>query len=168
MVAQTDGVVILLCNLTMNMADPWLDAGFRVVMVDPQHAETDQPGSRIERIAGTLLEAMPRLGQIIRTERVAFVAGFPPCTDLAVSGARWFGAKAVADKHFQAKAALIAEQCRVIGELSGAPWMLENPVSVLSSILGAPQHTFHPHHYTGWCDDDNYVKNTCLWTVGGS
>lgn len=163
---MTRGAVLLLCNLTMNFAEPWLEGGYRVVMVDPQHGETMSRGA-IERIAGTIAQAMPRLGEIIRTERVVFVAGFPPCTDVAVSGARWFEAKRKADPYFQAKAAIVAEQCRTIGELSGAPWFWENPVSVFSQIFGKPDHTFHPHHYTKYCADDNYTKLTTLRVGGG-
>lgn len=160
------GTAIFLCNLTMNMAQPWVDAGYRVVLVDPQHPETRVDGL-VERIAGTILEAMPRLGEIIRRERVVFVFGFPPCTDVAVSGARWFEEKRKADPYFQAKAALIAEQCRMLGMVAGCPWGFENPVSVFRSIFGKSQHTFHPHEFTGYCADDNYTKKTCLWTGGG-
>lgn len=160
------GTVILLCNLTLNMAQPWLDAGYRVVLVDPQHAVSSNDG-RIERIAGTVLDAMPRLSVIIRTERIVFVFGFPPCTDVAVSGARWFEEKRKADPHFQAKAALVAEQCRMVGLAAGCPWGFENPVSAFSSIFGRPQHAFNPHDFTGYCADDNYTKKTCLWTGGG-
>lgn len=164
---MTNGTVILLCNLTFNMAQPWLDGGYRVVMVDPQHNVSGGAGTQLERIAGTIVEAMPRLSQIIRSERVVLVAGFPPCTDVAVSGARWFEAKRKADPYFQAKAAIVAEQCRTIGELSGAPWFWENPVSVFSKIFGKPDHTFHPHHYTLYCADDNYTKLTTLRVGGG-
>jgi len=121
----------------------------------------------VERIAGTILDAMPRLSEIIRTERVVFVFGFPPCTDVAVSGARWFEEKRKADPHFQVRAALVAEQCRMVGMASGAPWGFENPVSVFSGIFGKPNYTFHPHEFTGYCADDNYTKKTCLWTGGG-
>jgi len=160
------GTVILLCNLTMNMAQPWLDAGYRVVLVDPQHLVSSVDG-RVERIAGTIIEAMPRLSEIIRTERVVFVFGFPPCTDVAVSGSRWFADKRAKDIHFQAKAALTAEQCRMIGLAAGCAWGFENPVSVFSSIFGKPQHVFNPHDYTGYCADDNYTKTTCIWSGGG-
>lgn len=166
---QTDddlGCVILLCNLTIAMAQPWIDAGYRVVMVDPQHGFTSNNG-KVERIADTVLGAMPRLSHIIRNEHVVFVAGFPVCTDVAVSGARWFAEKAKKDKFFQAKAALLAEQCRTIGAMAGCPWFFENPVSVFSSIFGKPNYTFHPCDYTGYCHDDNYTKTTCLWTGGG-
>lgn len=160
------GTALFLCNLTMNMAEPWLANGYRVVMVDPQHGETFNRET-IECIAGTIVQAMPRLGEIIRTERVVFGAGFPPCTDVAVSGARWFEAKRKKDPHFQAKAAVVAEQCRSVLEMTGAPWFWENPVSVFSQIFGKPDHTFHPHHYTKYCADDNYTKLTTLRVGGG-
>jgi hypothetical protein len=160
------GVVISLCDLTGHMVQPWVDAGFRAVLVDPQHGTSSNDG-RVERIAGTVLDAAPRLGEIMRGERVVFVAGFPPCTDVAVSGSRWFATKAAADPHFQAKAALVAEQCRMIGLAAGAPWFFENPVSVFSSIFGKPSFTFNPHDFTGHCAADNYTKKTCLWAGGG-
>jgi hypothetical protein len=142
-------------------------AGYDAVLVDPQHKVTYIDGDGKECIADTVLGAAKRLGEIMRTEKIVFVAGFPPCTDVAVSGARWFPLKASKDKHFQAKAALVAEQCRMIGEVSGAPWMFENPVSVFAGIFGKPNHIFSPNDYTGYCADDNYTKKTCLWTGGG-
>lgn len=162
--------VISLCDLTGNMVAPWVDAGFDALLVDPQHGttstETLPNGATITRFAGTVEDAMPMIAALIAAGVVVAVFGFPPCTHLAVSGARWFEAKRAADKMFQAKAVMVAEQCRTIGRLSGAPWLVENPVSVLSSAFGKPQHTFHPADYTAYEAGDNYTKKTCLW-VGG-
>lgn len=158
--------IISLCDLTGNMVQPWIDAGYKAVLVDPQHGTTRAEGS-IFKFAGTIEDAMADIGELIQSGSVAAVFGFPPCTDMAVSGARWFEAKRAADKMFQAKAVMVAEQCRTIGRLSGAPWFVENPVSVLSSAFGKPQHTFHPHDYTAYEPADNYTKKTCLWTGGG-
>lgn len=158
--------VISLCDLTGNMVQPWVDAGYAAFLVDPQHGTTRTEGA-VTKLAGTIEEAMPAIGELIRSGRVAQVFGFPPCTDMAVSGARWFRAKYEADKLFQAKAVMVAEQCRTIGRLSGAPWFVENPVSVLASAFGKPQHTFHPADYTAYEPGDNYTKKTCLWTGGG-
>jgi hypothetical protein len=68
---------------------------------------------------------------------------------------------------FQAKAVMVAEQCRTVGRLSGAPWFVENPVSVLASAFGKPSHYFHPADYTAYEPGDNYTKKTCLWAGGG-
>lgn len=158
--------IILLCNLTDAMAEPWLEAGYRVVMVDPQHERTETVGN-VTRVACVILDAASDLGALVRSGRVAFVAGFPPCTDVAVSGARWWEAKRAVDPYFQAKAAMVAEQCRMIGELSGAPWFFENPVSAFARMFGAPTHTFHPYQFSGYCADDWYTKTTNLWAGGG-
>lgn len=175
------GTVISLCDLTGIFVQPWVDAGYRAVLVDPQHVDTTGTGGRVEKIADTIIGALPRLGEILKQERVVFVAGFPPCTDVAVSGARHFKAKAEADTHFQTRAAMVAEQCRVIGMAAGCPWFFENPVSVFSSVFGKPQHQFHPWHYGGYLPEedshpvyprhiqarDAYPKLTCLWSGGG-
>ena len=158
--------IISLCDLTGNMVQPWVDAGYHALLVDPQHGTTRAEGA-VTKFAGTIEDAMPAIGELIRAGDIAAVFGFPPCTDMAVSGARWFEAKRAADKMFQAKAVMVAEQCRTIGRLAGAPWFVENPVSVLSSAFGKPQHTFHPADYTAYEPGDNYTKKTCLWTGGG-
>ena len=164
-------VVISLCDLTGNMTAPWSDAGYDVILVDPQHGvdsiEVLENGAVVTRLAATIEGAMPALSEAIRTREIAAVFGFPPCTDMAVSGSRWFQSKREADAQFQSKAAIVAEQCRTVGRLSGAPYFVENPVSVLSSIFGKPSHTFNPHDYTGFEPADNYTKKTCLWVGGG-
>lgn len=160
------GTAIFLCDLTGVAAIPWVEAGYRVVLVDPQHEQTETAGA-VERISAVILDAMSRISEIIRTERVVFVMGFPPCTDVAVSGSRWFESKRAKDLHFQAKAALVAEQCRMIGLCAGCPWAFENPVSVFSSIFGSPGYTFHPYQFTNLVPDDNYTKQTCLWSGNG-
>ena len=159
-------VVISLCDLTGHMVQPWVEAGYLAIIVDPQHKASRWDGP-IYKLAGTVEDALPHLSKTIRRGDVAAVFGFPPCTDMAVSGARWFEAKRQADPMFQAKAVAVAEQCRTIGRLSGAPWMVENPVSVLSRVFGKPQHIFNPCDYTALEPADNYTKKTCLWTGGG-
>ena len=172
--------IIALCDYTGIMAQPWIEAGHRAVLVDPQHGETLTLG-KVTYLACTVLEALPKLHKIIASGDVAFVAAFPPCTDLAVSGAAHFEAKIAADKHVQTRAALVAEQCRVVGALSGAPYFVENPVSVLSSIFGPPDWVFDPYLFGGYLPEDDvhprypdyiaprdaYPKKTCLWSGNG-
>lgn len=179
--------VICLCDESGVMAGPWLRAGYNAILVDPQH---ERPFSYTRHDAGGWLW---KVGDVIASETamyylrtaidhgVALVAGFPPCTDVAVSGARYWEAKRLKDPQYQAKAALIAEQCRMVGMLSGAPWFFENPVSAFSSIFGKANHVFNPCEYGGYLPDetahpiypgiiparDAYMKKTCLWTGGG-
>lgn len=158
--------IISLCDYTGNMVKPWIENGYHAFLVDPQHGITRTEGA-VTKFAGTIEDAMPAIGELIRSGEVAAVFGFPPCTDMAVSGARWFEDKRSKDKMFQAKAVMVAEQCRTVGRLAGVPWFVENPVSVLSSAFGKPQHSFHPADYTAYEPADNYTKKTCLWTGGG-
>lgn len=157
--------IISLCDYTGIAVAPWVEFGYQALLVDPQH--TNLGSGNIVHFPGTILEAMPIISWLIRSNQVAFVCGFPPCTDVAVSGARWWAEKAKADPYFQAKAAIVAEQCRTIGELSGAPWYFENPVGGFSSIFGKANYIFHPADYAGYVPEDNYFKTTCIWAGNG-
>lgn len=170
------GVAIFLCDITGTMGKPWVEAGYDVILVDPQHPE----GITTEIHDFETMGIITKVGHVInhpetwrvlrgaiKAGGIAFIAGFPPCTDVAVCGTKNFASKFAKDKHFQAKAALVAEQCRTIGELTGAPGFFENPISVFSSIFGKPGHIFSPYQYTGFCEDDNYFKATCLWSWNG-
>ena len=162
--------IISLCDYTGIFTKPWRDAGYQAFHVDPQREDN-----------GTILEMIPGIRRILTDYKVCFVSAFPPCTDLAVSGAAHFKSKSEKDKHFQAKASLVVEQCRMIGEMSGAPYFIENPVSVLSSIIGKPDFMFNPWQFGGYLSEDDkhpewpelipprdaYPKTTCLWAGGG-
>lgn len=138
-------------------------------MIDPQHPEGVHTVGGVTKV-GHVIDH-PATWRVLRetltTRRVVFVAGFPPCTDVSLSGTRWWASKAKKDRYFQCKATRVAEQCKVIGELSGAPWMFENPASAFSRIFGKPQYKFHPHQYTQFEPGDNYRKDTWLWTGNG-
>lgn len=75
----------------------------------------------------------------------------PPCTHLAVSGARWFK-----DKVYEQLAAL-----QFVRRLMEAPIeriAIENPVSVISSAIRRPDQIVQP-----WMFGDEATKTTCLW-----
>ena len=75
----------------------------------------------------------------------------PPCTHLAVSGARWFKEKVKEQ----------AEALEFVQRLLDAPVpriALENPISVISSKIRKPTQIIHP-----WMFGHGEVKATCLW-----
>ena len=75
----------------------------------------------------------------------------PPCTHLAVSGARWFK-----DKHQEQTEAL-----EFVRRLLDAPIeriCLENPVSIISSRIRKPDQCIQP-----WMFGHGETKKTCLW-----
>lgn len=109
------------------------------------------------------------------------VCAFPPCTDLAVSGAAHFARKAEANPEFQNEAVETAKIAALVAEAFEVPYMIENPVSVMSSKWRKPDHSFHPYEFGAYlCEGDEhpifpeyikprdaYPKKTCLWVGGG-
>ncbi len=158
--------ILCLCDLTGAMAKPWVDAGYQAILVDPQHAPGINVHGPVTKI-GQIIDH-PTVWEYLRKIRnIDFVAAFPPCTDLAVSGARWFDEKRRANPAVQFKAMQVVWQCHVIAEMIGAPWFIENPVSQISTYWRKPDYHFNPSDFTGYCRDDNYTKKTCLWAGGG-
>jgi site-specific DNA-cytosine methylase len=75
----------------------------------------------------------------------------PPCTHLAVSGARWFKEKQTEQ----------AEALEFVRRLLDAPIekiCLENPVSIISSRIRKPSQVIQP-----WMFGHGETKATCLW-----
>jgi hypothetical protein len=75
----------------------------------------------------------------------------PPCTHLAISGSR----------HFHRKQREQAEALDFVRLLMAAPierWCIENPVSVISSVIRAPDQIIQP-----WQFGHGETKATCLW-----
>ncbi len=75
----------------------------------------------------------------------------PPCTHLAVSGARWF-----ADKRTEQAEAL--DFVRVLLDADIPRIALENPVSIISSRIRKPDQVIQP-----WQFGHGETKATCLW-----
>lgn len=75
----------------------------------------------------------------------------PPCTHLAVSGARWF----------KEKLAEQAEALDFVRMLMAAPIKriaIENPISIISSRIRKPDQIIQP-----WQFGHGEIKSTCLW-----
>jgi hypothetical protein len=156
------GTVLSLCDRTGNMVEPWIEAGFRAVTVD-MRAAAPRAG-RVHLIADVRalpLSVLEGFGPF----KVAFAA--PPCTDVAVSGARWFKTKGL---DALIEALLILNACRKIAEWASCAYAIENPVSTFSTYWRKPDYRFNPFEYAGYAADpdaDAYTKLTCLWAGAG-
>lgn len=155
---MSDLVVISCFDKTGNMVKTWAEAGYLCYCVDLQHAPGERREGNIIYVGADMLDWMPPRKQI--------AAGFffPPCTDVAVSGARWFKDKGIGSLIMALR---LFEVSVKIAEWIEAPYLIENPVSTISTYWRKPDYSFHPHEFTGLCADDNYSKLTCLWTGGG-
>ncbi len=158
-------VVALYCR-SPNMVQPWLDAGYDAVLVDLQHPEGERRApvgnGTLYTIGADLLTWVPP--RWLADRDVAFLAAFPPCDHLAVSGARWFAGKGLGKLALSIQ---LFEKAAFWADWFGAPYLIENPVSTISSYWRKPDHTFHPWQYAGHEPADAYTKKTCLWTGNG-
>lgn len=80
------------------------------------------------------------------------VIAFPPCTDLAVSGARWFRQKQLDGRQQRAINFFIQ-----FSRLS-CKWAIENPVGIMSTQYRKPDQIIQP-----WWFGHGETKSTCLW-----
>ena len=81
---------------------------------------------------------------------------FPPCTHLAVSGARWFAKK---QKDYRQQKAIV-----FFLQLALAPIekiAIENPIGIISSLWRKPDQIIQP-----WQFGHGETKATCLWLKG--
>lgn len=78
----------------------------------------------------------------------------PPCTHLAVSGAKWFHLK-------QKEQAEALEFVRQLLDAKIQKIALENPVSVISTRIRKPDQIIQP-----WMFGHEATKTTCLWLKG--
>lgn len=80
-----------------------------------------------------------------------FMIAHPPCTHLAVSGARWFK-----DKKKEQMEAL--EFVQLLLDAPIPMIALENPISIISSRIRKPDQIIQP-----WMFGHGETKATCLW-----
>jgi len=88
--------------------------------------------------------------QILNAEWDLLIA-HPPCTHLAISGARWF-------KHKQKEQKEALDFVRILLNAPIPKIVLENPVSVISSRIRKPDQIIQP-----WQFGHPETKTTCLW-----
>ena len=89
-------------------------------------------------------------------EKWDMIIAFPPCTHLAVSGARHFEQKRKDGRQQQGIdffMKFVNADCPRIA--------IENPIGIMSSIYRKPDQIIQP-----WMFGDKFTKSTCLWLKG--
>jgi hypothetical protein len=167
---------IFLFDTTGYAAEPFTKAGWETYIIDIKNVGLYAENPRATHVLSW--DILEKEQEIIELAKGAtFVFGFPPCTDLAVSGAKHFASKAKNNPLFQEEAIHLARSVERIGSAANVPWCLENPVSVLSTKWRKPNFSFHPYYYSGYLPEDDehpdypkyiaardfYSKKTCLW-----
>jgi hypothetical protein len=130
--------VLIACEFSGIVRDSFLRKGHEAVSCDLLTSEKPGP-----HYTGNVLDILNNGWDIM--------IAHPPCTHLAVSGARWFK-----NKQKQQQEAL-----KFVTALINAPInkiCIENPVSIISTNIRKPDQIIQP-----WMFGDSFQKKTCLW-----
>ena len=93
--------------------------------------------------------------EVLNSQQWDLVIAFPPCTDLAVSGARWFPEK-IANGSQQKSIELFMAFANYKGKIA-----IENPIGIMSKKYRKPDQIIQP-----WQFGHGETKSTCLWLNG--
>jgi len=135
--------VLIACEFSGTVRDAFIAKGHDAMSCDL--APTDAPGPHYE---GDVFD-------IIDQDWDLMIA-HPPCTHLAVSGARHF-AKKRADGRQQQGIDFFMRlvNCQI------PKYAIENPIGIMSSVYRKPDQIVHPWQY-----GHSVTKATCLWLKG--
>jgi hypothetical protein len=133
--------VLVACEYSGTVRDAFIAAGHEALSCDL--LPTDNPGPHYQGDVRDVLN-----------DGWDLMIAHPPCTHLAVSGARWF-------KDKQAEQAEALDFVRLLLDAPIDRIALENPVSVISSRIRKPDQIIQP-----WQFGHGETKATCLWLKG--
>jgi len=138
--------VLIPCEYSGRVRDAFIAAGCEAMSCDL--LPTEEPGPHYQGDIRDVLYVGPM------SQPWDLMIAFPPCTHLAVSGARWFKDK-LNDQ---------AEALEFVRMLLDAPIKriaLENPISIISTRIRKPDQIIQP-----WQHGHGETKATCLWLKG--
>ena len=130
--------VLVACEYSGTVRDAFIRAGHDALSCDL--LPTESPGPHYQGDVRDIL-----------ADGWDLMIAHPPCTHLAVSGARWF-------KDKQAEQAEAMDFVRLLLDAPIPRIALENPVSIISSRIRKPDQIIQPYQY-----GHETTKTTCLW-----
>ncbi len=133
--------VLVACEYSGTVRDAFIRMGHDAMSCDL--LPTDVPGPHYQ---GDVID--------ILGDGWDLMVAHPPCTHLAVSGARWFHLK-------QEEQTEALEFVRLLLNSPIERIALENPVSIISSRIRKPDQVIQP-----WQFGHGETKATCLWLKG--
>lgn len=145
--------VLVACEYSATVRDAFRARGFDAWSCDLLPTEGNPRWHFQESVFGTQHHLAEELDTPPINRRWDLLICHPPCTHLAVSGARHFEAKR-ADGRQQAALAFV----RALLDAPVKHIALENPVSIISSQIRKPDQTIQP-----WQFGHGETKATCLW-----
>ena len=165
--------VLVACEESQEVCKAFRAKGHNAFSCDIQPCSGGHPEWHIQTYVETVLNPMPN-GDPTDGKGIFFVTtdgmnhylhgewdmilAFPPCTDLAVSGAR----------HFERKRKDGSQQRSInffilFTRLNCKKVVIENPVGIMSTYYRKPDQIIQPYEF-----GHPYTKKTCLWLKGVS
>ena len=135
--------VLVACEYSGTVRDAFISLGYDAMSCDL--LPTDRPGPHYQ---GDVFD--------IIGDGFDLMIAHPPCTHLAVSGARYFAAKRLDGRQQQGIDFFMALALADIPMIA-----VENPVCIMSSIWRKPDQIIQP-----WQFGHGETKATCLWLKG--
>jgi len=149
--------LLSLFDYTGNWALPFAKGGWNVIMIDKKHSPNyfDIHKDIMNISADYFYEYI-----FDNFDTIDGILAAVPCTDFAVSGARWFVDK---DKSGQTQKSieLVYQTLKIIDLCMPDFWVIENPISRIHNLIpeiGKPKMYFNPCDY-----GDPYTKKTALY-----
>lgn len=137
--------VLVACEESQEVCKAFREIGHEAYSCDIQECSGGHPEWHIQ---GNVLPLLK--------EKWDLIIAHPPCTDLAVSGARWFAQKR-ADGRQQRSIEFFME----FAKLDCKQVAIENPICIMSRIWRKPDQIIQP-----WMFGHGETKATCLWLKG--
>jgi site-specific DNA-cytosine methylase len=141
--------ILIACEESQVVCNAFRAKGHQAWSCDILPTSGDHPEWHIEKDVNRILGAI----------RYDMVIAFPPCTHLAVSGARWFpekrkdGSQQAAIKFFMSFVQY--------AETLDIKLCIENPIGIMSTVYRKPDQILQP-----WQFGHAKFKATCLWLRG--
>ena len=137
--------VLVACEESQTVCKAFRARGHEAYSCDIQECSGGHPEWHLKQDVTPLLK-----------ESWDMIIAFPPCTDLAVSGARWFAEKRK-DGRQQSSIDFFMQfvnaDCEQIA--------IENPIGIMSRLYRKPDQIIQP-----WQFGHGETKATCLWLKG--
>ncbi len=146
--------ILIACEYSGIVRDAFLNKGHNAWSCDLLPTESDGP-----HYQGDVRDILLGPNEILqKCERWDIIIAFPPCTHLAVSGARWFKEKIADGRQQQAiDFFLLLDQTRIFCQRVA----IENPIGIMSTHYRKPNQIIQP-----WWFGHGETKATCLWLSG--
>ena len=140
--------ILLACEESQAVCEQFIIRGHDAYSCDLLPSSHNDPEIRERHIQSSIIELLEN------DQKWDLLIAFPPCTHLAVSGARHFKQK---QEDGRQKSGIdffmYFTKIEFIDKIA-----IENPIGIMSSIYKKPSQIIQPYQF-----GDPYSKSTCLW-----